>query len=226
MPCDTTRTISAPAPSRREIGLPDKGFVFCCFSLSYKFSAPVFDIWMRLLQSVAGSILWISQQPEDVRFILKQEAERRGFDPGRLVFAERVDKIGDHLARLGLADLFLDTLPYNADATACDAIWAGLPVLTCKGDSFAGRVAASLLEAAGLSELITQNAGDYEKLAVKLATEPAILQSCRERLTDSRLKGALFDSDTHRRSIEAAFTTMWDNYKNEEKPKSFTVSVS
>lgn len=226
MPSDTTRAISALAPSRRESGLPDEGFVFCCFNPGYKFSAAVFNIWMRILQSITGSILWISRQPEDVRSALKQEAADRGIDPARLIFAERIDKIEDHLARLRLADLFLDTLPYNAHSTACDAIWAGLPVLTCKGDTFAGRVAASLLEAAGLPELITQNANDYEQLAVKLATEPMILQSCRERLARSRLECALFDADTHRRHIEAAFTAMWDNYKSGGQPKSFTVSPS
>src|SRR5262249_32570551 len=141
---DSRRAISEHTPTRREAGLPEQGFVFCCFNNNYKITPPVFDVWMRLLRAHAGSVLWLLDDNGDAQASLRNEARARGIDPARLVFAGRLD-LAEHLARHRLADLFLDTLPYNAHTTASDALWSGLPLLTCRGDGFAGRVAASLL---------------------------------------------------------------------------------
>src|SRR4029453_18065999 len=153
-PNDRTRETADTPTDRASAGLPPDGFVFCCFNNSYKIQPPVFDVWMRLLQGVEGSVLWLLADNAAATRNLKREAAARGIDPERLVFAPRRD-LPEHLARHRLADVFLDTLPYNAHTTASDALWAGLPVVTCKGNTFAGRVAASLLHAAGLPELVT-----------------------------------------------------------------------
>src|SRR5262249_19302343 len=151
---DATRRISAYVAPRSDLGPPDHGFVFCCFNQTFKIAAPVFDVWMRLLACVHGSVLWLSDMSDLAQFNLRREAAGRGIDPDRLIFAPRMDDGADHLARHRAADLFLDTLPYNAHSTTCDALWAGLPVVTCMGDFFAGRVAASMLKAAGLPQLV------------------------------------------------------------------------
>jgi predicted O-linked N-acetylglucosamine transferase (SPINDLY family) len=157
---------------------------------------------------------------------LRREAAARGVDPARLIFAPRIDSSADHLARHRAADLFLDTLPYNAHSTTCDALFAGLPVVTCTGNIFAGRVATSMLRNVGLPELVTSNLEDYEALALKLATDPALLQSIRRKLADNRSTCRLFDSDRFRRHIESAYETMWDTYRRGERPKSFRVEPS
>jgi protein O-GlcNAc transferase len=202
--CDTSRPVAAP-PSRREAGLPEEGFVFCSFNNPWKFTAPVFDIWMRLLGQVPGSVLWLRNgKTADT---LRAEAQARGIDPSRLVFADRVTADA-HLARQQLADLFLDTLPYNAHATACDALWAGLPVVTRRGNAFAARVAASLLTAAGLPELITESAEDYEALALALARDPGRLKALRDKLAANRATAPLFDTARLARDLEAAYSQM------------------
>ena len=202
--CDTTRPVAA-APSRREAGLPEDGFVFCSFNNPWKFTAPVFDIWMRLLWQVPGSVLWLRNgKTADT---LRAAAQARGIDPSRLVFADRV-AADAHIARQQLAGLFLDTLPYNAHATACDALWAGLPVLTRRGNAFAARVAASLLTAAGLPELITETAEAYETLALALARDPARLKALRDRLAANRATAPLFDTPRLARELEAAYREM------------------
>jgi predicted O-linked N-acetylglucosamine transferase (SPINDLY family) len=202
--CDTSRPVAAP-PSRHQAGLPEEGFVFCSFNNPWKFTAPVFDIWMRLLRQVPGSVLWLRNgKTADT---LRAAAQARGIDPSRLIFADRV--LADmHIARQQLADLFLDTLPYNAHATACDALWAGLPVVTRKGHAFAARVAASLLTAAGLPELITETAEDYEALALALARDPARLKALRDKLATNRATAPLFDTPRLARDLEAAYRTM------------------
>lgn len=201
---DTSRHIGAP-PSRRDAGLPEDGFVFCSFNNPWKFTAAVFDIWMRLLGQVPGSVLWLRNgKTADT---LRIAAQARGIDPSRLVFADRV-AAELHLARHQLADLFLDTLPYNAHATACDALWAGLPVLTRRGNAFAARVAASLVTAAGLPELITDTAEDYEALALALARDPARLKALRGKLAASRAKAPLFDTPRLARDLETAYRRM------------------
>ena len=184
---DRKRTIASRTPTREELGLPAQGFVFCCFNNNWKITPAVFDVWMRLLKAVEGSVLWLFRDNRDAETNLRKEAAARGIDPTRLVFADRLP-LDDHLARHRLADLFLDTLPYNAHTTASDALWAGLPVLTCRGKTFAGRVAASLLTAVGLPELLTDSLEEYEALALRLATDPLLRSGLRERLRKNRLK--------------------------------------
>jgi protein O-GlcNAc transferase len=201
---DATRLVP-PAPTRAEAGLPNDGFVFCCFNNSWKITAPVFDIWMRLLQQVPDSVLWLLDTPAAGN--LRAEATARGVDGERLIFAPRVPP-GLHLARHQLADLFLDTLPYNAHTTCSDALWAGLPVVTCYGKAFHGRVAASLLKAIDLPELVTTRPQDYEALALELAGNPALLKATREKLMRNRTTTPLFDSEKFRQGIEAAYEAM------------------
>jgi protein O-GlcNAc transferase len=201
---DATR-ILLPAPSRAETGLPQEGFVFCSFNNSWKITAPVFDIWMRLLSQIEGSVLWLLDGPHAPN--LRKEALGRGIDPARLVFAPRLAP-DLHLARHQLADLFLDTLPYNAHTSCSDALWAGVPVVTCYGNAFPGRVAASLLKAIDLPELVTTRPQDYEALALELARDPALLRATREKLARNRLTTPLYDSERFRRNIEAAYEAM------------------
>jgi predicted O-linked N-acetylglucosamine transferase (SPINDLY family) len=219
---DSELAISPCTPSRAEAGLPAEGFVFCSFNNSYKFRAPVFDIWMRLLHAVEGSVLWLLQANAEAAANLRREAARRDVDAARLVFAPRID-FADHLARQRHADLFLDTLPYNAGATAAAALYAGLPVLTCVGDSFPGRMAASMLHAVGLPELVTTRLADYEALALRLATERGLLHSLRLMLGRNRLTHPLFDTDRSCRHLEMAYATMWDIYQRGDPPRSFAV---
>jgi protein O-GlcNAc transferase len=219
---DSKRQISSRIPARRELGLPEHAFVFCCFNNNWKINAAMFDIWMRLLGAVDGSVLWLFRSNDLATANLRVEAKARGIDPARLVFAPFLG-LPDHLARLKRAELFLDTLPCNAHTTASDALWAGLPVLTCIGDTFAGRVAASLLHAVGLPELVTHSVEDYEALALKLARDPTLLQSIRRKLEQNRLSSSLFDTDRFRRHIEAAYTTMWEMHRRGESPRSFHV---
>ncbi|HEY2247388.1 MAG TPA: tetratricopeptide repeat protein [Bradyrhizobium sp.] len=204
---DAGRPIAERAFTRAELGLPERGFVFCCFNGSHKITPDVFDSWMRILKRVNGSVLWLLADHPATIGNLMREAAARGVDPKRLIFARRIPP-PEHLARHRAADLFLDTLPYNAHTTACDALWAGLPVLTRTGETFAGRVAASVLGAIGLGELITQSAAAYERLAVALATDPARLAAIRDRLVQNRLTTPLFDTRLFTRHMEAAFVAM------------------
>ncbi len=177
---DDKREIAAATPSRAECGLPEEGFVFCCFNDSYKITPEFFDIWMRLLHAVPGSVMWLYERDTAAKANLAREASARGVAPERLVFAPRLP-LSEHLARHRLADLFLDTLPYNAHTTASDALWAGLPVLTCAGSTFAGRVAGSLLRAVGLDELITTSLEEYEALALRLVRDTELMGRFRAR---------------------------------------------
>jgi predicted O-linked N-acetylglucosamine transferase (SPINDLY family) len=209
-------------PTRRELGLPDAGFVFCCFNNTPKIDARLFDIWMRLLNAVDGSVLWMYAPNSLAPVNLRREAQARGIDPARLVFAPPAD-LPEHLARHRLADLFLDTLPYNAHTTASDSLWAGVPLVTCVGHTFAGRVAASLLHAVGLAELVTEDLDAYEALTLKLASDPSRLRGIRARLAQPRLP--LFDTDRFRRHIERAYATMWETWQRGEAPRSFSVEA-
>jgi predicted O-linked N-acetylglucosamine transferase (SPINDLY family) len=209
---DAKRMIAGKNFTRNECGLPEKGFVFCCFNNSYKIAPALFDIWMRLLNEVEGSVLWLLEDNASATKNLRAEAQSRGVAPERLVFAKRID-LPRHLARHRAADLFLDTLPYNAHTTASDALWAGLPVLTCLGETFAGRVAASLLHAIGLPELISRDLGAYEARALELAANPEKLQLLRERLSENRLTQALFDTARFTRHIESAYAAMWERHR-------------
>jgi predicted O-linked N-acetylglucosamine transferase (SPINDLY family) len=220
---DKTLAISPATPSRREAGLPPDGLVFCSFNNSYKFQPPVFDIWMRLLRDIDRSVLWLLASNDEAVGNLRREARLRGIDPERLIFALRVE-YPDHLARQKLADIFLDTLPYNAGATAAGALWSGVPLLTAVGETFVGRMAASMLQSIGMPELATANLRDYEAMARALATDPARLAAAKEKLGRNRLTHALFDTDRSRRHIEAAYETMWRMHRNGEPPRSFAVA--
>jgi len=222
-PTDSKRRVSANVPKRSEIGLPEDAFVFCCFNNSYKLSPPVFDVWMRLLQSVERSVLWLTVAGDLTRMNLRREAERRGVEADRLVVTDRVDH-ADYLARQVLADLFLDTLPNNAHGTGSNALAAGLPILTCRGGTFAGRVGASLLHAAGLPELVTDSLEEYEALALKLAVDRDLLRSLRRKLEANRASRALFDTARLCRHVESAYETMWNRYERGEPPISFSVA--
>ena len=214
--------IGATRPARSAAGLPEAGFVFCCFNNSYKITPALFERWLALLQAATGSVLWLYAGDPVVPRNLREEARRRGVDPARLVFAERLP-YAEYLARLRLADLFLDTLPFNAGTTASDALWAGVPVLTCPGDAFAARMAASLLTAVGLPELIAANADDYSALALKLATTPSVLAEVRDRLSRNRADCALFDTQRFCRNLESAYRTMWERCRRGEAPAGFDV---
>jgi len=220
---DSKRVIAQQTPTRIECGLPQEGFVFCSFNNSYKLTPVIFDIWMRLLRDVPGSVLWLLENNEWMQDNLRREMQAREVDPGRLVFAPRLP-LAEHLARQRLADLFLDTFPVNAHTTTSDALWVGLPVVTCAGRSFASRVAGSILHAAGLPELVTHSLEEYAALALKLAQEPDYLNSVREKLMRNRDTMPLFDSRRFCRHLETAYTEMWRTWRLGLLPKPFAVS--
>ena len=220
---DRTREISDAPVDRAGAGLTPSGFVFCCFNNSYKIQPPVFDVWMRLLKGTEGSVLWLLADNAAATNNLKREASARGIDTGRLVFAPRCP-LPEHLARHRLADLFLDTLPYNAHTTASDALWMGLPVLTCKGTTFAGRVAASVLHAAGFPELVTESLDDYEALALRLARDPAALATLKSSLAAARATMKLFDAARFTRHLEAAYATMHERRVKGLRPAGLAVT--
>ncbi|MBI5111119.1 MAG: tetratricopeptide repeat protein [Rhodovulum sp.] len=212
-------------PSRQAAGLPEQGFVFCCLNNTYKITRPVFEVWMRLLVAVPGSVLWLLGDTPAAVENLRREAAARGVEADRLVFAARVPP-EVHLARHRLADLFLDTTPVNAHTTACDALWTGLPVVTCPGRSFVSRVAASLLISAGFPELVAASLADYEALALRLATDPERLAACRARLAGDRHRLVPFDVDRLRGAIEAAYDEMWALHRAGEPPRTLTVTAA
>jgi predicted O-linked N-acetylglucosamine transferase (SPINDLY family) len=222
-PNDDKRRISDRKPRRSECGLPETAFVFCCFNNNYKITPEIFDIWMRLLKAKEGSVLWLIATNASAEGNLRREAQKRGISSERLIFAPKLP-LADHLARSGQADLFLDTMPYNAHTTGSDALWAGVPLVTCLGSTFASRVAPSLLKAVGLDELITNSLAEYEALALKLAREPALLATVRAKLKRNRETYALFDTARFTRHLEAAYVTMWEQYQRGEAPKAFAVN--
>jgi predicted O-linked N-acetylglucosamine transferase (SPINDLY family) len=209
---DAARVIAERVFSRAELGLPAAGFVYCCFNNNYKITPATFDGWMRILRQVPGSVLWLLEDNAGAAGNLRAAAEARGVSAARLVFAPRLP-VADHLARQRAGDLFLDTLPCNAHTTASDALWAGLPLLTCLGESFAGRVAGSLLAAVGLSELITGSQAEYEALAVGLARDPGRLAGIRTRLAAQRLTAPLFNTELTTRRLEAAYEALVERHR-------------
>jgi protein O-GlcNAc transferase len=221
---DALREISELTVTRNASGLPEHGFVFCSFNNSYKITPQMFDVWMRLLTNVEGSVLWLLWDREEVACNLRLEAASRGVAQDRLVFAPRVP-YSDHLARYRLADLFLDTLPYNAGTTASDALWAGLPLLTCSGESYAARMAGSLLHAVGLPELVTTSLRDYESMALNLATDADLLASIRAKLAHNRLTYPLFDTVRFTHHLEAAFLMMWQRQQRGDPATSFSIAT-
>jgi protein O-GlcNAc transferase len=219
---DRQLEIAPATPTRGDLGLPEHGVVFCCFNTSYKITPAVFDVWMRLLTQVNGSVLWLRRFHDVTVANLRREASARGVQPERIVFADRAE-MPEHLARHRMADLFLDTLPFNGHSTACAALWAGLPVLTCLGESFAGRVGASLLQAIGMPDLIAPTLADYEIKALQLARDPAAMAAVKQRLAGNRLTTPLFDTPRFVRDLERAYITMWDTYVAGAPPRSFAV---
>jgi predicted O-linked N-acetylglucosamine transferase (SPINDLY family) len=209
---DRQRVISLKQFTKQEMGLPNESFIFCSFNNNFKITPGVFDTWIRILKSVDASVLWLLEDNPSAAMNLQKEAALRGLNPARLIFAKRMN-LPEHLARHKLADLFLDTLPCNAHTTASDALWAGLPVLTCMGESFASRVAASLLYAIELPELVTETQTDYEALAVELAKNPAKLKVIKGKLEKNRLTTPLFDTTVFAKHIETAYTKMYERYQ-------------
>jgi predicted O-linked N-acetylglucosamine transferase (SPINDLY family) len=212
MPTDSQLKISDRSPRRLEHGLPETGFVFCSFNNAYKITPEIFGVWMRLLRAIDGSALWLSETNETATRNLRHRAQSLGIDPARLIFAPKVPLKEDHLARHGSADLFLDTLPYNAHTTAVDALWAGLPLLTRTGETFAGRVATSLLNAVGLAELVTTTSEIYERTAIDLAKNPAKLEAIKQKLADRRVSAPLFNTELFTKHIEAAYTAIYQRH--------------
>jgi protein O-GlcNAc transferase len=221
MPYDTTRDVAEPG-SRSAHGLPESGFVFCAINAVWKINPPVFDIWMSLLRRVPGSVLWLQDAGPHQTANLRREAEQRGVSAGRLIFAQRAEPDSAHLARYELADLFLDTYPYNAHQTACDALWSGLPIVTFAGSAFAARVAGSALLQAGLPELIAPSLAAYEHLAFELAVDPIRLGAVRARVAGAR-SSPLFDSRRYCHHFESALQRMWEFHVAGEPPRSFVV---
>ena len=222
-PNDSQRQVAASPATRAEAGLPDGAFVFCCMNNVYKIMPVVFDVWMRLLQRVPGSVLMLYSNTPETQANLRHEAAARGVDPARLIFGPPLPN-DQHLARLRLCDLFLDTLPYNAHTTGSDALWAGLPVLTCMGQTFPSRVGASLLRAVGLPELVTQSLADYESLAIRLATEPVLLNALRQKLSTQLRSAPLYDTPRYTRHLEAAYSHMAERARQGLPPTAFAVA--
>jgi predicted O-linked N-acetylglucosamine transferase (SPINDLY family) len=220
---DSTRKIADAIPSRAELGLPEQGFVFCNFNNCYKLTPDDFGIWMRLLQKVPGSVLWLAGANPNAETNLRKEASARGVAPERLVFKKRTERLEDHLAQIKLADLFLDSRYFNAHTTGSDALWAGVPLLTRIGETYASRVGASLLKAVGLPELITTSAPAYEALALELATDATKIAALRQRLAENRLTQPLFDTALFTRHLEAAYLAMAQRQRAGMAPENILV---
>jgi protein O-GlcNAc transferase len=220
-PNDRKRVISGKVFTRAELGLPDNAFVYCCFNNNWKITPDIFDLWMRILRQSPGSVLWLFESSKFVIENLGKEAEARGVARDRLIFAKRMS-LPEHLARHKHADLFLDTLPYNAHTSASDALWAGLPVLTRAGKSFASRVAASLVKAAGLPELVVETTGDYEILALKFYKDREGLQDLKMRLEKNKLSCPLFDSERYVKDLEQLYFQMFERCRSGLAPDHIT----
>ncbi len=218
MVTDNTRKISKRVITRSEMGLPEKGFVFCCFNNNYKISSNEFDIWMRILTKVEGSVLWLRRSNEWSSANFRKEAKKRGVNPSRLIFAEKVP-MEEHLARHRLADLFIDTFNYNAHTTATEALWLDLPIVTKIGKAFASRVASSLLKAIELPELITKTENEYEALILKLAKNPKFLMRIRRKLKINRLSKPLFNTELFTQNLENVYQRIYQQYFDKKNPK-------
>ena len=211
---DRKREISKKKFTRADLGLPEEGFIFCCFNHNYKFNPIIFDSWMRILNAVDKSVLFLYADNLLAKENLKNEAVVRGINPERLIFGARIPA-ADYLARYQVCDLFLDTLPYNAGTTASDALWAGLPVITRVGQSFAGRMAASLLNAIEMPELITYSQDEYEALAIELATGLDKINEINEKLQKNRLTTVLFNTPLFTEKLEAAYLNIYRRYQGD-----------
>ncbi|MBU3579232.1 tetratricopeptide repeat protein [Polynucleobacter sp. 73C-SIWE] len=221
---DSKRIPSSREFTKKECGLPKNTFIFCCFNNDYKFNPQVLDSWSRILWAAKNSVLWIPENNERFSANIKFEFERRGISSNRVIFAQRVESMADHLTRYALADLFLDTYPYNAHTTTLDALKAGVPVLTLMGGSFASRVAASLLNAIGLPELITNTQEEYESLAIELALNHQKLADIKLRLANNRLTAPLFDTPLFTKNLEAAYIAMYERYQADLEPEHISIA--
>jgi predicted O-linked N-acetylglucosamine transferase (SPINDLY family) len=222
---DSKRPIAQTTLNRADAGLPENAFVFCCFNNSCKITREIFGAWMRLLSDIESSVLWLLAGNDTAVHNLRIAAEAAGISPQRLVFAPRASP-GEHLARHRLADLFVDTLPCSAHTAASDALWAGLPLITVAGTTFAGRVAASLLTALGLPQLITHSLADYEAVALSLAREPEKLATIRRTVGERRNTSTLFDTQRITRSLERAYLMMWERCRQNLLPQGFAVPAT
>jgi predicted O-linked N-acetylglucosamine transferase (SPINDLY family) len=219
---DSKRKIANHSFTRKEVGLPDSGFVFCSFNNIYKFNPEVFDSWSNILKKVEGSVLWLLEENEISTTNLIKEAAKRGISADRLIFAKRLDN-SYHLARSQLADLFLDTWPCNAHTTASDALWAGLPILTLIGESFASRVCASLLNAIDCPELITYSTKEYEALAIELALNQILLESTKTKIIKNKDLSPLFDSINYVKDLEKIYQKMFEIKERKEAPENIYI---
>ena len=220
---DSKRIASSKVFTKEECCLPENSFVFCCFNNDYKFNKKILESWSRILLRVEDSVLWISENNEQFKLNIKSEFEKLDIDSSRIIFAQRIDLMADHLARYALADLFLDTYPYNAHTTALDSLKAGIPVITKLGQSFASRVASSLLRAVDLSELITTTQEEYEALAIGLATSPNRLSSIKQKLVNKRLDAPLFDAALFAGGLESSYIKMYDRYQADLQPDNIII---
>lgn len=223
LPSDHRQLVAASVPTRETAGLPAEGFVFCAFNNTSKITPGIFEIWMRLLQRVERGVLWLSARNPLAAENLRAHAERHQVSRDRLIFAPRLQTLEEHLARQRLADLFLDTVPYSAHTTAADALWAGVPIVTCMGTTMAGRASASLLTAAGLPDLVTHSLAEYEDKALALATNPTRLGELHQHLVAIRGTSAVFDTERYCRNLERAYLGMWNRHLRGETPCSFAV---
>jgi predicted O-linked N-acetylglucosamine transferase (SPINDLY family) len=221
---DSKRLASIRVSTREKYGLSRNTFVFCCFNNDYKFNPQVLDCWSRILSKVTNSVLWIPENNKQFEFNITTELDKRGVEKSRVIFSKRMESMADHLARFSLADLFLDTYPYNAHTTAVDSLKVGVPVLTLMGQSFASRVAASLLNAIGLPELITNTQEEYEALAIELALNPNKLADIKLKLANNRLTTPLFDTPLFTKNLEAAYIKMYEQYQAGLKPENITIA--
>jgi protein O-GlcNAc transferase len=218
LPNDSKRPDLGSVPDRTEHGLPAEGFVFLCVNNVYKITPAVFDVWMRLLLKVPSSVAWLSGQAEPMQSNLRREASARRVDASRLIFAPSLDSYAEHLRRQQCADLFLDTLPYNGHTTTVDALWAGVPVVTCPGRSMVARASASLLQATGLPELVGSSLEAYEAIALRVATDRAFHEGMRRKLAETRSTATIFDAPRFTRDLEAAYEKMWQRHRDGKLP--------
>jgi predicted O-linked N-acetylglucosamine transferase (SPINDLY family) len=219
---DRKRPDASHVPSRKECGLPLEGFVFCCFGNASKMTPAIYDVWMRLLRDCDGSVLWLLEQSNDAAENLRRETMARGVDPNRVIFAPKLS-LAEHLARLKLADLVLDTFPYNGHTSTSDALWVGVPVVTRVGRNFAARVAGSILSTFGMTDLTSQSLEEYEALAISLAKDRERLRAMRDRIKVNRDGSPLFDTPRYCAEIESAFVTMYEIWRSGEQPRAIEV---
>ena len=213
-PNDYTKKMSKKVFTREELSLPKNAFVFCCFNQNYKITPNIFNIWMKILKKIEGSVLWLIKDSNEGANNLKKEANKRGINPDKIIFAKRMT-ISEHLARHKMADLFIDTFPYTAHTTCSDALWSGLPVITLMGQSFASRVSGSLLNAVGLNELITTTEKDYEDLIIRLATDSNQLKIIKNKLEKNKINQPIFNTKLYTKKIESAYKEIYKRYHSD-----------